>query len=96
MVASEVVIIQRLVDDADELLSQVVRVELLDVHEAGVVLDGEPTAALAHLGSPYVARIPSWRFTSCAIVLPQAVFTERLREVYIHQFSVGLIAEGYR
>ena len=96
MIASEVIVIQCLIDDADELFALVVGVELLDVHEAGVVLDGEPSATLANLGTPYVARIPSWRFTSCAIVLPQAVFTEGLREVYIHQFPVGLVAEGYR
>ena len=93
MIASEVIVIQCLIDDADELLAQVVCVELLDVHEAGIVLDGEPAATLAYLGTSYVARIPSRRFASRAIVLPQAVFTEGLGEVHIHQLPVGLIAE---
>ena len=87
--------IKRLVDDADELLSQVVSVELLDVHEACIVFDGEPSSPLAYLGTSYIAGVASWHLFTGAIVLPKAIFTESLGQMHINQPSVCLIAQRY-
>lgn len=70
MITPEIIVIQCLVDDADELLSQIVSIEFLDVHEACIVFDGEPSSPLANLGTSDIARVASWHLFTGAIVLP--------------------------
>ena len=80
--------------DAHEIASHVLLVELLKVHERGVILSAEPLAALADLGVPDVAAVPLGRFSPRAIVLIEAVFEERLRKRHLDKTAVG--SHGHR
>ena len=62
-----------------ELVSKIVGIKLLDIHDGGIIFLGEPGATLALLISPYVARIAARSFPADAIVLPQTVFKKLLR-----------------
>ena len=62
-----------------ELVSKIVGIKLLDIHDGGIIFLGEPGATLALLLSPYVARITTRSFPAYAIVLPQTIFKELLR-----------------
>ena len=52
-----------------KLSTEVVGVELLDIHNRGEVFAREPAAAFAHLVAADVARITARSFTSCSVVL---------------------------
>ena len=70
MVPSEVIFIQRLVDDADELPTDAVLIELLQTHVRSIMFGGEPPAALAYLRASQVARVASRHLLTRAVVLP--------------------------
>ena len=77
MISPEI-FIEGVAQNACESLADVVLKELLDIHHRSVILSAEPLAALPHFRSADVATIATRRFTTCAIVLPQAVFEEGL------------------
>ena len=49
-------------------------------------------AFLAHFRLAKVATVPSWHLLSRAIILPKAIFEERLREVYFREFPISIHA----
>ena len=71
-----------------EFFSNILLVELFQVHHRCVILAAEPSAALAFLGSAEIAIIATGRFAARAIVLPQAVFKEGLRQADLHESAI--------
>ena len=60
----------KITHDATELPSDVLFKELLQVHDWGVILAGEPASALATLGSAKIATVATGRLAARAVVLP--------------------------
>lgn len=50
---------------------------------------------LAHLRLAEVARVASWHLLSRAIVLPDAVFEERLRQHHLREPAIGRSGKGH-
>lgn len=64
--------------DASERLSDVVLIELFYIHHRSVILSAEPLAALPHFRSADATAVATRRFSTGAVVLPQAIFKEGL------------------
>ena len=92
MVPAELLLVQRIRYDALELPTEAVAHEFLDIHDRHIVFATEPVAFLAYLRTAKVATVPSWHLLSRAIILPKAIFEERLREVHFREFPISIHA----
>ena len=90
MVSVELLLVQRIRYDALELPTETVAHEFLDIHDRHIVFATEPVVFLAYLRTAKVATVPSWHLLSRAIILPKAIFEERLREVYFREFPISI------
>lgn len=92
MISAELLLVQRVRYDALELSPEAVAHEFLDIHDRHIVFATEPVALFAYLRTAKVATVPSWHLLSCAVILPKAIFEERLREVYFREFPICIHA----
>ncbi len=79
----------KIANDAAERPPYVGFIELLQSHDRGIILAGEPTAALAFHGFAKIARVATGRLATRAVVLPQAVFEEGLGQSHLEETTVG-------
>ena len=82
-------------DDPHEFLPKRICHELLDVHDRSIVFAAEPSATLPLFGTSEVARVASWHLSTSAIVLPQTILEERLRELHLRILAVGRQSNGH-
>lgn len=78
VIIAHILVVERLGDDTDELVSDVVGKEVAEVHDGSVVLTGEPGFLFALAFTPDVAMITSWNLLARTEVLPKTIFEERL------------------
>lgn len=81
-------------EDAAELQSEGLAIEIAYVHDGSVVFLREPFPSFPHFGTPDVPTVSAWDFSSRAIVLPEAVFEERLRDLCGEETPVGADGKG--
>lgn len=94
-IAAHLIAVECVAHCSQKLTSYRLSHEVLQVHERGVELAGEPWALLAHLVTPDVAWIAPWRFSASAIVLPKTIFQEGLSEGDSRYFVVLVAADAY-
>ena len=92
MLMAHLLLVQCIRYDALELPTEAVAHEFLDIHDRHIVFATEPVAFLAYLRTAKVATVPSWHLLSCAVILPKAIFEERLRQMDFRKFSICIHA----